>query len=232
MLWCDHPIRSQGFAKVIRWVLIILIFGIIALLISSLYSPTSELEGHVVYQLPTQEKIVALTFDDGPNGSYTQEMLDILKKEQVKATFFMVGENARKNQEVLNRVKVEGHAVGNHTFHHLNGWHTPTGLYMDDVSRCREYFDTKLFRPPYGQFTPSQYFLLRKDFRFILWSVLSYDFHRNTTPGQCLKNAITHSGNGSVVVFHDSLKSLDNVRYALPRFLEHFMALGYRFETL
>jgi peptidoglycan/xylan/chitin deacetylase (PgdA/CDA1 family) len=103
---------------------------------------------------------------------------------------------------------------------------------MHDVHRCRDYFDTRLFRPPYGRFTPSQYFLLRKDFRFILWSVLTYDFHRHTTPEQCLKNAIDHTHSGSVVVFHDSLKSLNNVRYALPRFLEHFLYLGYKFETL
>ena len=187
---------------------------------------------YLVCDLAGPEKVIYLTFDDGPIPGVTPEVLDILAGYGAKATFFMVGDNVRRYPDVFGRVKEEGHAVGNHTFHHLNGWHTSPGLYMDDVYHCREYFDTKLFRPPYGRFTPSQYFLLRKDFRFILWSVLTYDFHRKTSPEQCLKNAITHTGNGSVVVFHDSLKSLDNVRYALPRFLEHFMALGYRFETL
>jgi peptidoglycan/xylan/chitin deacetylase (PgdA/CDA1 family) len=187
---------------------------------------------YLVCELPGPGKVIYLTFDDGPIPEATPEVLDILGSFRAKATFFVVGDNVRKYPDIFDRVRKDGHAVGNHTFHHLNGWHTPPGLYMHDVHRCRDYFDTRLFRPPYGRFTPSQYFLLRKDFRFILWSVLTYDFHRHTTPEQCLKNAIDHTHNGSVVVFHDSLKSLSNVRYALPRFLEHFLDLGYKFETL
>ena len=144
----------------------------------------------------------------------------------------MVGDNVRKHPNVFGRVRQDGHAIGNHTFHHLNGWHTSPGAYIDDVHRCKEFFDTKLFRPPFGRFTPSQYFLLRKHYRFILWSVLSCDFHRHTSPEQCLKNAIDNTRNGSVVVFHDSLKAIENVRYALPRFLEHFTIMGYRFESI
>jgi peptidoglycan/xylan/chitin deacetylase (PgdA/CDA1 family) len=187
---------------------------------------------HLVCDLPGSDKVIYLTLDDGPIPEATPEVLDILMKYQASATFFMVGDNVRKYPELFQRVKDEGHSVGNHTFHHLNGWHTPPGAYIEDVHRCSEYFSTKLFRPPYGRFTPSQYLLLRKEFRFILWSVLTYDFHRRTTPGQCLDNAINNTRAGSVVVFHDSIKSMDNVRFALPRFLEHFLNLGYRFDPL
>ncbi|MCX6305144.1 MAG: polysaccharide deacetylase family protein [Bacteroidetes bacterium] len=187
---------------------------------------------YLVCDQPGNGKVIYLTFDDGPVPEATPEVLDILAKYKAKATFFMVGDNVRRYPGIFNRVVQDGHAIGNHTFHHVNGWHTPPGAYMDDVCRCREYFETRLFRPPYGRFTPSQYFLLRKDFRFILWSVLTYDFHRHTTPEQCLDNAIGNSGSGSVVVFHDSPKSMNNVRYALPRFLQHFMDLGFRFEPI
>ena len=187
---------------------------------------------YLVCDLPVPEKIIYLTFDDGPVPEATPVVLDILESYDAKATFFMVGDNVRKYPAVFNRVKQDGHAIGNHTFHHLNGWHTPPGAYIEDVYRCREYFDTRLFRPPYGRITPSQYFLLRNDFRFILWSVLTCDFDRRTTPEQCLKNAIDHTSNGSVVVFHDNPKSLDNVRYALPRFLEYLSNLDYKFLSL
>ncbi len=187
---------------------------------------------YLVCELPEQDKVIYLTFDDGPVPEATPEVLEILSAYGAKATFFMVGDNVRKYPDIFDRVRECGHAIGNHTFHHLNGWHTSPGAYLDDVYRCREYFNTSLFRPPYGRFTPSQYFLLRKDFRFILWSVLTYDFRKSITSEQCLKNAVSYTKSGSVVVFHDSLKSLDNVRYALPRFLEHFLNSGYTFKTL
>ncbi len=187
---------------------------------------------YILCEIPGDEKVIYLTFDDGPVPEATPEVLDILNKYHVKATFFMVGDNVRKHPEIFDRVLKDGHAAGNHTFHHLNGWHTSPGAYIEDVYRCRAYFETRLFRPPYGRFSPSQFLLLRKDFRFILWSVLTYDFHRHTTPEQCLKNAIDHTGSGSIVVFHDSPKAMEKVRYTLPRFLEHFGELGYRFLGL
>jgi len=185
--------------------------------------------GYLVCNLPGPEKVVYLTFDDGPVPEATPEVLEILGRFNAHATFFMVGDNVRKYPEVFNSVINAGHAVGNHTFHHLNGWHTSPGAYIDDVNHCREFVESTLFRPPYGRFTPSQYFLLRNRYRIILWSVLTYDFHRNTTPEKCLKNAIDFTGQGSIVVFHDSVKSIANVRYALPGFLEHFTRLGYGF---
>ena len=187
---------------------------------------------YLVCDLPVNKKVIYLTFDDGPIPEATPEVLGILGKYDARATFFMVGDNVRKFPGVFNQVKQEGHAIGNHTFHHLNGWRTSPGAYLHDVHRCREYFETSLFRPPYGRFTPSQYLLLRKDYRFILWSVLTYDYRRDTSPEQCLKNSIDHTSAGSIVVFHDSIKSMTNLNYALPRFLEHFRTRGYRFESI
>jgi peptidoglycan-N-acetylglucosamine deacetylase len=187
---------------------------------------------YILCDLPGKEKIIYLTFDDGPLPEATPEVVEILGKYAAKATFFMVGDNVTKHPDTFEMVREAGHATGNHTYHHLNGWHTSPGAYIEDVNRCKDLFETRLFRPPYGRFTPSQYFLLRKDFRFILWSVLTCDFQRHTTPEQCLAKAIGHSQVGSIVVFHDNPKSIEKVRYALPRYLEHFLELGYRFETL
>jgi len=187
---------------------------------------------HLVCGFPVNQKILYLTFDDGPIPEATPETLDILLKYGAKATFFLVGDNVRKYPSLYQMIVQHGHAVGNHTFHHLNGWHTPAGAYLEDVVRCGPYFQTRLFRPPYGRFTPAQYFLLRKQFRFVLWSVLTYDFDKTTTAKQCLQTALDHSREGSVVVFHNNLKSIERVRYALPRFLDYFSSQGYAFRPI
>ncbi len=187
---------------------------------------------YLVCDLPGNQKTIYLTFDDGPIPESTPETLDILLKYNAKATFFLVGDNVRKHPLLYQKIVQQGHAVGNHTFHHLNGWHTPSGSYLEDVMRCEPFFQTRLFRPPYGRFTPTQYLLLRKQYRFVLWSVLTYDFDKTTTARQCLQIALNHSREGSVVVFHNNLKSIDRVRYALPRFLDHFSTLGYSFNPI
>ncbi|MCK9203153.1 MAG: polysaccharide deacetylase family protein [Bacteroidales bacterium] len=187
---------------------------------------------NLVCEFPGGQKVIYLTFDDGPVPEATPEALDILEKFDARATFFLVGDNVRKNPDLLVEIQNKGHAIGNHTFHHLNGWHTPPGAYLDDVMRCQSFFTTRLFRPPYGRFTPSQYFLIRKHFRFVLWSALTYDFDRYTSAEQCLKYALEYSHCGSVVVFHNHLKTVDKVRYALPRFLEHFSDMGFTFHPI
>jgi peptidoglycan/xylan/chitin deacetylase (PgdA/CDA1 family) len=187
---------------------------------------------YLVCDLPGPDKVIYLTFDDGPIPEATPEILNILDQHGAKATFFMVGDNVRKNPEICQAVLAGGHAAGNHTFHHLSGWRTSPGAYLYDVERCSELLPSRLFRPPYGRFTPSQYLLLRKKYRFILWSVLTWDFDRHTSPEQCLQIAVENTSAGSVVVFHDSLKSIEKVRYALPRFLEHFSQRGFDFRTI
>ncbi len=187
---------------------------------------------NLLCRMPADRKAIYITFDDGPIPEATPEALEILGKYNARATFFLVGDNIRKHPELLEMIRKEGHATGNHTYHHLNGWKTPPGAYVEDAARCASLLPTTLFRPPYGRFTPAQYWLLRKQYRFVLWSILTYDFDRKITREQCLDIALKYAGKGSVVVFHNHLKTLDKVRYALPRFLDHFAERGYSFEPL
>ena len=187
---------------------------------------------HLVCDLPGPEKVIYLTFDDGPIPEVTPGVLSILGEYGAAATFFVVGDNVRRYPGIFEQILLSGHAAGNHTYHHLNGWITAPGAYADDVMRCSSLVKSSLFRPPYGRITPSQFFLLRKDYRIILWSVLSCDFDRRTSPPQCLQNTLDHTHNGSIVVFHDNIKAIVNLQYALPKFLEHFSKLGYRFARL
>jgi peptidoglycan/xylan/chitin deacetylase (PgdA/CDA1 family) len=182
--------------------------------------------------VPTSEKVIYLTFDDGPIPEVTSDVINILQERNIFATFFCLGDNVKKHPDVFAKVCEAGHAIGNHTFHHLNGWKTPPAEYIEDVNRCNEYFKTVLFRPPYGRFTRSQYFLLHKQYRFILWSVLSGDYHQGISNEQCLDNVLNHTSPGSIVLFHDSLKAKNNLFFTLPRFLDHFLEKGYRFEPL
>ncbi|HNW76341.1 MAG TPA: polysaccharide deacetylase family protein [Bacteroidales bacterium] len=187
---------------------------------------------NLVSRMPDDEKAVYLTFDDGPVPEVTPEVLRILADRHVGATFFMVGDNIRKHPDIYEQVVAAGHAVGNHTFHHLNGWKIAPAAYVEDVMRVRTYSDTHLFRPPYGRFTPSQYLILKKDFRFVVWSLLTWDFSPHVTPEQCLEMAIRNTRPGEIVVFHDSLKAQRNLLYALPRYLDEFRARGYVFKLL
>jgi peptidoglycan/xylan/chitin deacetylase (PgdA/CDA1 family) len=187
---------------------------------------------YISCSIPASEKVIYLTFDDGPIPEVTQDVLTILKERNILATFFCVGENVKKHPEVFGLLSGAGHTIGNHTFHHLNGWKTPPAEYFEDVNRCNEYFKTNLFRPPYGKFTPSQYFLLHKQYRFILWTVLSGDYSMGISKEKCLQNVLNNTSAGSIVLFHDSLKAKNSLFFALPRFLDHFLEKGYRFERL
>jgi peptidoglycan/xylan/chitin deacetylase (PgdA/CDA1 family) len=187
---------------------------------------------YLTCSIPTSEKVIFLTFDDGPVPEITSGVTSMLKERNIQATFFCVGDNVKKQPDLFAQVTGAGHAIGNHTFHHLNGWKTPPAEYVEDVMRCDEIFKTDLFRPPFGRLTPSQYFLLRKRYRIILWSVLSGDYNKNVSKEQCLQNVVTHTKPGSIVLFHDSLKAKESLFYALPRFLDHFLNEGYRFELL
>jgi len=187
---------------------------------------------YLLCQVPTQNKVAYLTFDDGPVPEATPEVLEILKEYKAKATFFCVGENVCKHKEIFDQLLSDGHSVGNHSFSHINGWKTSPGAYYNNVMHCRDFFESRLFRPPHGRFTPSQYFLLRKDFRFVLWSVLTMDYHHAVNPEQCLRLATENLQPGAVIVFHDSIKAKEKLMYALPRFLEHALGQGYSFESL
>lgn len=173
-----------------------------------------------------------LTFDDGPIPGLTPWVLDVLKDYQAKATFFCVGDNIRKNGNIFERVLAEGHQVGNHTYNHLKGWKTKTADYLHNAGLCQQYTQTALFRPPYGRIKKSQYRALKQHYTMVFWDVLSYDYDRFTQPETCLQNVIKYTRNGSIILFHDNIKAEQNIKFALPRFLEHSLKLNYTFTRL
>jgi peptidoglycan/xylan/chitin deacetylase (PgdA/CDA1 family) len=188
----------------------------------------------------TDDKIIYLTFDDGPIPGVTEWVLETLRQYDAKATFFCVGQNVEEHPDVYRQVLTQGHAVGNHTFNHLNGWKTPPEDYLENIRACDESLalDFKLnpsrplFRPPYGRLTRRQSKLAQQQYQIVMWDVLSGDFDQSLSPALCLRKTIEHTQSGSIVTFHDSLKAKDKLEYVLPRYLDHFAALHYRFESL
>ena len=186
--------------------------------------------------MPSVEKSLYLTFDDGPVHGPTEFVLDQLSRVSAKATFFCIGDNVRKHPDVFDRILSEGHAVGNHTFHHLSGWKTPVEEYVANVQQCDAVLQAggknpPLFRPPYGRITRRQISRLN-DYRIIMWDVLTNDYARDLSPEACLRGSLAATRNGSIVVFHDSLKAEKNMTYVLPRYLDHFASRGYSFRSL
>ena len=205
-----------------------------------------------LWKVRTREKILYLTFDDGPIEEVTPQVLDILQKYDAKATFFCIGKNIQANPELFRRIAEDGHTIGNHTQDHLNGWQTINALYFENVDKCTttlanampqlvsvsqddqeaELPDKTFFRPPYGKLTLAQYNHIKKSHKVVMWDVLAFDFDLKVTKEQVLDNVIKNAVPGSIIVFHDSLKAKDKMLYALPRVLEQYQNLGYRFESL
>jgi peptidoglycan/xylan/chitin deacetylase (PgdA/CDA1 family) len=191
----------------------------------------------LTWRMDASEKSLYLTFDDGPVYGPTEFVLDTLASFNIQATFFCIGDNVRKHPAVYERILQEGHAVGNHTFHHVKGWKTSKDLYMNDVAECAKVLkidslvEKPLFRPPYGRITRAQIASLQ-DYQIIMWDVLTQDYKRSQTKEACLKKSIAASRQGSIVVFHDSVKAFENLAYTLPRYIEHFLAKGYQFKKL
>lgn len=184
------------------------------------------------WKIPTQEKVVYLTFDDGPIPEVTPWVLEQLEKFNAQATFFCVGANVEKNPDVFKQVVAAGHQVGNHTFNHLNGWETDNIEYFHNIRHCARQVQSTLFRPPYGRISPKQVQFLQRHYDIVMWDVLSGDFDQDLSKEQCLKNVTDAVQPGSIVVFHDSLKAQENLYYTLPKALEHLAAQGYRFKAL
>lgn len=185
-----------------------------------------------LWRMNPDEKVVYLTFDDGPVPGPTEFVLDQLKKYNAKATFFCIGDNVKKHQDIFFKIQGVGHSVGNHSFHHFNGWKTDTESYVDDVRKAGAVIDSHLFRPPYGKIKRSQSRLLLKDFKIVMWDVLSYDFDVTVSPEQCYQNVVRNVRPGSIIVFHDSEKAFSNLKEVLPRCLEFLVKNGYRMEKL
>lgn len=185
-----------------------------------------------IWKMPTREKVLYLTFDDGPIPEVTPWVLDTLRTAGAKATFFCVGDNVRKHPQVYKRLLSEGHGVGNHTFNHLNGIKTADADYLENVGRCADWVSSRLFRPPYGRLRKAQRAALQQHYKIVLWDVLSGDFDASISSEQCLRNITRHARPGSVVVLHDSLKAQRHLQFVLPRLLAYFQERGYRFEAI
>ena len=188
-----------------------------------------------IWKMPQAKKTIYLTFDDGPHPVVTPFVLNELEKWNAKATFFCIGKNVVDNPLIFNQIKKAEHAIGNHTYDHLDGWKTENATYLQNIVKAKEHISSVLFRPPYGRITRKQYKALTQlndPFKIIMWSVLSGDFDINISPEQCANNVLQNATSGSVVVFHDSEKASERLRYALPAVLKYFSEKGYVFEKI
>ncbi|MGB4773679.1 MAG: polysaccharide deacetylase family protein [Daejeonella sp.] len=198
------------------------------------YSPfwLQSLYPSLTWHKSRDEKNLFLTFDDGPIPVVTPFVLNTLKKFDAKATFFCIGDNVAKHPDIFEQIIAEGHAVGNHTFNHLNGWKTDDLTYLQNIAQCDQLIISKLFRPPYGRATRSQYAIINTQYTTIMWDVLSGDFDLKLSPQECLNNVLKNTRNGSIILFHDSIKAWPRLETVLPQVLAHFRSKGYDFKSL
>jgi peptidoglycan-N-acetylglucosamine deacetylase len=206
-----------------------------------------------VWDIATHDKTIYLTFDDGPTPEITHWTLDTLKTYDAKATFFCIGKNIEAFPDIFQHILNEGHAIGNHTNNHIKGWRTKSKDYLENIKLCENVFENytqnsvldtseivnqkslivNLFRPPYGQITPKQgKELIKLGYKIIMWDIISFDWEETITEETCLNNVISKATNGSIIVFHDSIKASKNMQFALPKTLEYFSKKGYTFKAL
>ena len=188
-----------------------------------------------IWNIKTDEKVIYLTFDDGPHPVATTFVLEELKRYNAKATFFCIGKNVEENFELYKKIIDEGHAAGNHTYNHLNGWKVKDEVYLDNIFKAKKIIDSNLFRPPYGRITKFQLKQLPAEkykLRTVMWSVLSGDFDKEITGEECYLTVAKNAKEGSVVVFHDSEKAFKRLEYALPKVLKYFSEKGFEFKSI
>jgi peptidoglycan/xylan/chitin deacetylase (PgdA/CDA1 family) len=178
------------------------------------------------------DKDIYLTFDDGPQPGITDWVLDLLKQYNAKATFFCIGHNVAQHTELYQRIIAEGHAIGNHTYNHINGLKSGRDEYIENIQKASEVIDSKLFRPPYGKLRWAQARWVKKNYKPVMWSALAADWDQTVTPEECLNNVTENTKPGAIIVFHDSVKAETNLRYSLPRYLEFLRQNGYNFRRL
>ena len=225
-----------------------------------------KLFGSVTWRIPCAEPTLFLTFDDGPVPEVTPHVLRILESYNAKATFFCLGDNVEKHRDLYEKILSEGHVVGNHTSHHLNGWKVSLNEYLKDVALCDKVLSlvndqhstvhspqskvnssnlvsdllltadrrpsTKIFRPPYGKLSWSQYDVLSTHYTIVMWDLLSRDYDQSLTGEACFQKVVDHATSGSIVVFHDSVKAKARVLDALPKVLEYFSKKNYLFRAI
>ena len=199
----------------------------------------------LIWKIPEKEKVIYLTFDDGPHARATPFVLDQLKKYAAKASFFCIGKNVEAETELFERILREGHKVGNHTQNHVNGWKVSTEQYLSNIDQATNAIHSTLFRPPYGRIrfnsikkvkslisTRAKEKGIQTEAKIVMWDVLSGDFDEQLSPEKCLQNLLKHTERGSIIVFHDSAKALKRMEYALPRFLDFYTQLGFQFKVI
>lgn len=187
---------------------------------------------NLVWRIPTKEKEVFLTFDDGPSDPITGAVLDLLKSFNAKGTFFCVGKNVSHNPSLFKRIMEEGHVVGNHTQNHINGWKSSVNKYLGDVNRCETIFGTEFFRPPYGKMTMGQIRALKKRFTLVMWTLLSGDFDKTISTDAILEDLKKSVKQGDIIVFHDNPKMSERLLKILPDFLLFLQEQGYSCSPL
>ena len=184
-----------------------------------------------LWRMDRHERAVYLTFDDGPIPEATPFILDVLKEHGVKATFFMVGDNVRKYPDLYQRVLDEGHQVGNHTHNHISGPLRSLHEYSYNVEKANAYIKSNLFRPPHGWMRITQYALLRRKYKVVMWDLVTRDYSKWMTAENVISNVKRYARNGSIITFHDSVKSIDKLRTALPESIKWLKEQGYEFKV-
>jgi len=188
--------------------------------------------GKLLWRKNSSEKVIYITFDDGPVPEVTPLVLDLLDEYNLKATFFCVGENVEKYPEIYNEVLKRGHKTGNHTYNHLKGINVSTNDYIANVHKAAQSIDSKLFRPPYGRISYKQKKALRGKYDIVMWDLITQDYNTNLSPDKIMQNIRRYSRNGSLIVFHDSIKAERNMLTVLPSAIEYWNSKGYKFDVL
>jgi peptidoglycan/xylan/chitin deacetylase (PgdA/CDA1 family) len=185
----------------------------------------------LVWKKNTDQKKIWITFDDGPDEKVTPYLINVLAEFNIKATFFIIGNQAKKHPELVKLIINSGHKIGNHSFSHLNGFSTDNNKYLQDVEQAKKYIDSDIFRPPYGKITPFQIKNLKKDFKIIMWDIMSWDFKENISSNKILRNVMDNVESGSIILFHNNLKSYNNLKKSLKIILEKLKEQEYQFST-
>lgn len=207
------------------------------------HSIIKKVFSNYIWDIPNNEKKIYLTFDDGPTPEITEWVLTQLEQYNAKATFFCIGKNIAAHPEIFAQIQAKGHSTGNHTYNHLNGWKTTTEEFLENIEACEtaisnlksqfSILQSKIFRPPYGKIKGVQAKKLRQQgYKIIMWDVLSADFDQNISKEECLNNVLSNTRSGSIIIFHDSVKAFKNLKYALPKVLQHLAENHFSFEPI
>jgi peptidoglycan-N-acetylglucosamine deacetylase len=186
----------------------------------------------LVFRIPVEEKVLFLTFDDGPNQSTTGFILETLEKYNAKATFFCSGEQIEDYPELYERIVLSENEVGNHGYRHLDGFRTGSAAYKYNIERAADLIGPSLYRPPFGRLWPWQVRSIRKSYRIIIWDVMFPDYRQGLDCEKAIGKLFPVISSGSIIVMHDSSEAKENLRYILPRLLEAFKGKGFQFETI